>query len=134
MSASTLYATQSTTHIRTYLHAFDTFSLPTHPHDAKHLPTISKASYNNYCWDTKQPVVLKVQRALPVLKAAPVSVNCSMLQSLVLRTIECSASWPARAPSVRSGKACTLCRSKRVGGGQLFQHWTSQLYPRPPGE
>ena len=28
---------------------------------------------------------------IPVLKAVPVSANCSMLQSLVLCTIECSA-------------------------------------------
>ena len=38
------------------------------------------------------------------------SANCSMLQSLVLRTIECCASWSARAPSVQVVAVRTLCR------------------------
>ena len=64
------------------------------------------------------------------------SANCSIFQSLVLRTIECSAFWPARAPCARAGMAVRmLCRSKRVGGRVADSAVdVTALYPRPPGE
>ena len=101
--------------LHTYVHIcmqLAPLACPAHPHDAKHLPILSKvtiiiviyACILVYAYSGRlnsQSSRKYIQRALPVLKAAPVSANCSMIQSLVLRTIECSASWPARTPSVQ---------------------------------
>ena len=101
--------------LHTYVHIFmqlAPLACPAHPHDAKHLPTIYSKGYNNHCYACVLVYTcsgtLNSQSSrrysvpyIPVLKAAPVSANCSILQSLVLRKIidgkiEFSASWPGR--------------------------------------
>ena len=61
-----------------------------------------------------------------------------LLLAPVLSLIECISSWPARAQCERVSRARPVVAvsglDDEVLQSSAAQQWTSQLYPRPPGE